>query len=54
MNPDFAIARKCANPFIEPKFDYADDFKSGIAEVYLNCKGEICDIGYIDKIGKYV
>jgi hypothetical protein len=40
---------------IEPRFDYATSFEAGLAEVQLNCNAvAVCDVGYIDKSGKYV
>ena len=40
---------------IEPKFDYVSSFSGGLAEVQLNCDAvPVCDVGYIDKSGKYV
>jgi hypothetical protein len=40
---------------IEPKFDYATNFKGGLAEVHINCDAvPVCDMGYIDKSGRYV
>lgn len=46
---------KTGKVVIDPKFDYVGNFLGGIAEVQINCNAvPVCDIGYIDRKGKYV